>query len=65
MDFGFYFLGAFSLIGKKLGISTITNFTMTGLPWWSSGYDSMASNAGDMGSIPGQGTKIPYGVRRG
>ena len=30
-----------------------------GIPWWSSGKDS-ASPAGDTGSTPGQGTKIPY-----
>ena len=28
-----------------------------GLPWWSSGKES---NAGDTGSIPGWGTKIPH-----
>ena len=32
---------------------------MLGLPWWSS---CLPSNAGDMGSIPGQGTKIPHAV---
>ena len=30
-----------------------------GLPWWSSGKES-PSNAGDMGSIPGWGTKSPH-----
>ena len=32
-----------------------------GLPWWSSDYDC-ASDAGVVGSIPGQGTKIPRAV---
>ena len=31
------------------------------LPWWSSGKES-PYNAGDAGSIPGQGTKIPHAV---
>ena len=30
-----------------------------GLPWWFSGKESAA---GDAGSIPGQGTKIPHAV---
>ena len=30
--------------------------------WWSSGLDSPASTAGDLDSIPGQGTKIPQAV---
>ena len=32
-----------------------------GLPWWSNDKVS-PSNAGDAGSIPGQGTKIPHTV---
>ena len=31
-----------------------------GLPWWSSGYDSMLPLPGVTGSMPDQGTKIPY-----
>ena len=30
-----------------------------GLPWWSSGWESLPCNSEDEGSIPGQGTKIP------
>ena len=30
-----------------------------GLPWWCSGKES-PYNAGDAGSIPGQGTRIPH-----
>ena len=30
---------------------------------WSSGYDSGASNAGGVGSIPGQETKIQHAVQ--
>ena len=32
-----------------------------GLPWWSSGQN-LPCNAGDMGSIPGHKTKIPYSM---
>ena len=31
-----------------------------GLPWWSSGKESALQHVGNMGSIPGQGTKIPH-----
>ena len=34
-----------------------------GVPWWLSGKES-ACHAGDMGSIPGQGTKIPRALGR-
>ena len=34
-----------------------------GLPWWSNGSNP-PSNAGDVDSIPGQGTKIPHGGRQ-
>ena len=34
---------------------------IVGLPWWSSGKES-PSNAGDTGSIPGWGTKIPHAM---
>ena len=34
-----------------------------GLPWWSSGKES-PSNAGDPGSIPGRGTKIPHATEQ-
>ena len=33
-----------------------------GLPWWSSGY---APTIGGLGSIPGQGTKIPHAMQSG
>ena len=33
-----------------------------GLPWWFSGYDC-TSTAGDLGSIPGWGTKIPHAAQ--
>ena len=32
-----------------------------GIPWWSSGKN-LPSSAGDMGSIPGRGTKISHAV---
>ena len=34
-----------------------------GLPWWSSGYDSALPRPGARGSVPGQGTEIPYAMR--
>jgi len=33
-----------------------------GLPWWSSSQDSCVFTPRGMGSIPGQGTKIPNAV---
>ena len=36
---------------------------MQGLPWWPSGEDSMLPmQSTRTGSIPGQGTKIPYAM---
>ena len=35
---------------------------LSGLPWWSSGWDSVLPNAGGPGSTPGRGTKIPHAV---
>ena len=34
-----------------------------GLPWWPSGYDSALPRPGARGSVPGQGTEIPYAMR--
>ena len=39
--------------------TTIFKTDKQGLPWWSSG-EELPSNAGDVGSIPGWGTKIPH-----
>ena len=33
--------------------------TLSGLPWWSM-VKNPPSNAGDAGSVPGRGTKIPH-----
>ena len=33
---------------------------MEGLPWWLSGLDSAPLQETQMGSNPGQGTKIPH-----
>ena len=35
-----------------------------GLPWWPIGLRLHAPNAGCLGSIPGQGTKIPYATTK-
>ena len=37
---------------------------MSGIPWWSSGYNSVLSLPGP-GSIPGWGTKILQAAQRG
>ena len=39
-------------------IHTHTHTHTHGLPWWSSGSESVTNpDAGDLGSIPGQGTR--------
>ena len=36
------------------------NLKANGLPWWSVVRNLPSSNAGDVGSISGQGTEIPH-----
>ena len=38
---------------------------VSGLPWWVRLLKLLASNAGDTGSIPGQGTKSPHAAWHG
>ena len=38
---------------------------IVGLPWWSSWLELYAVTVEGLGSIPGQGTRIPQAVRRG
>ena len=35
-----------------------------GLPWWFCGIKNPPSKAGDVGSVPGLGTKIPHAVKQ-
>ena len=45
------------------GLSFNLAYSVLGLPWWSSGYN-LPCNAGDKGSIPSQGTKIPHAMEQ-
>ena len=66
------FHGLYSLWGHKESDVTSTfqqKSTALGLPWWSSDFHwksfhwkNLSSNAGDVGLIPGWGTKIPHAL---